>query len=73
VPDRAGRRVKPNLDLYSPVVLEGCGIPRGWFTATFATARIVGLCAHALEQATDPKILRPSAHYVGPPPNFMYD
>jgi len=69
----AGRRVKPNLDLYSPVVLEGCGIPRGWFTATFATARIVGLCAHAVEQATEPKILRPAAHYVGPPPNFMSD
>lgn len=69
----AGRGVKPNLDLYSPVVLEGCGIPRGWFTATFATARIVGLCAHAIEQATDPKILRPSAHYIGPPPNFMHN
>ena len=67
----AGRRVEPNLDLYSPVVLEGCGIPRGWFTATFATARIVGLCAHALEQATEPKIIRPSAHYVGPPPDFV--
>ena len=69
----AGRGVKPNLDLYSPVVLEGCGIPRGWFTATFATARIVGLCAHAIEQATDPKILRPSAHYIGPPPNFLHN
>ena len=69
----AGRGVKPNLDLYSPVVLEGCGIPRGWFTAAFATARIVGLCAHAIEQATDPKILRPSAHYIGPPPNFMHN
>lgn len=67
----AGREVKPNLDLYSPVVLEGCGIPRGWFTATFATARIVGLCAHAVEQAREPKIFRPSAHYVGPPPHFM--
>lgn len=67
----AGRRVEPNLDLFSPVVLEGCGIPPGWFAATFSTARIVGLCAHALEQASETKILRPAAHYVGPPPDFV--
>lgn len=65
----AGRRLVPNVDLHSAVVLEGCGIPRGWFTATFAAARIVGWCAHAIEQATDNKILRPGAHYVGPPPD----
>ncbi len=65
----AGRRLVPNLDLYSAAVLEGCGIPRGWFTATFATARLVGWCAHALEQAAEPKIMRPAARYVGPPPD----
>jgi citrate synthase len=66
----AGRRgIEPNLDLHAGVVLEGCGIPRGWFTATFAVARVVGWCAHALEQAELPKIIRPSAQYVGPPPD----
>ncbi len=65
----AGRRLVPNLDLYSAVVLEGCGIPRGWFTATFATARLVGWCAHALEQVGEPRIMRPAARYVGPPPD----
>ena len=65
----AGRTLVPNLDLHAPVVLEGCGIPRGWFTATFAAARIVGWCAHAVEQAGQAKILRPGARYVGPPPD----
>ena len=64
----AGRRLAPNVDLHAAVVLEGCGIPRGWFGATFAAARVVGWCAHATEQATDNKIIRPAAYYVGPPP-----
>lgn len=64
----AGRRLAPNVDLHSAVVLEGCGIPRAWFTATFAAARIVGWCAHALEQAEEQRILRPASRYVGPPP-----
>ena len=66
----AGRRLEPNLDLHAPVVLEGCGLPRGSFTATFAAARVVGWCAHALEQAREPRIVRPAAHYVGPPPDI---
>lgn len=66
----AGRRLVPNVDLHAAVVLEGCGIPRGWFGATFAAARIVGWCAHALEQATESKIIRPAAHYVGPIPEL---
>jgi citrate synthase len=66
----AGRRLRPNLDLYAAVVLEGCGIPRGWFGATFATARVAGWCAHAIEQAKENKIIRPAAYYIGPPPHL---
>ena len=65
----AGRNLVANLDLHAAVVLEGCGIPRRLFTATFAAARIVGWCAHAIEQAGQAKILRPAARYVGPPPD----
>lgn len=65
----AGRRLVPNIDLHAAVVLEGCGVPRGSFTAAFATARIVAWCAHAIEQARDDKVLRPAARYVGPPPD----
>lgn len=65
----AGRRIRPNVDLHAAVVLEGSGVPRGWFAATFAAARIVGWCAHAIEQAADDRIIRPAARYVGPPPD----
>ena len=62
----AGRRLVTNVELYAAVVLEAAGIPREWFTATFACSRIVGWCAHILEQAEDPKIIRPDAFYIGP-------
>ncbi len=65
----AGRRLVPNLDLHAAVVLEGVGIPRGWFTATFAAARVTAWCAHAIEQAATTRIVRPAARYVGPPPD----
>ncbi len=64
----AGRNLVPNLDLHAAVVLEGCGIPRGWFTATFAAARVTAWCAHAIE-ASEGRIVRPAARYVGPPPD----
>jgi citrate synthase len=43
-------------------------VPRSLFTSTFAASRVVGWCAHVLEQATETAIIRPSARYVGPEP-----
>ena len=71
---RTLRELKPdrpllaNVELYAAVVMEACGLPRSMFTPTFATSRIVSWCAHALEQAADGKLIRPSARYVGPEP-----
>ncbi|BDZ47457.1 citrate/2-methylcitrate synthase [Naasia aerilata] len=62
---KPGRRLAANVELYAAVVMEQCGIPRHLFTATFAIARMVGWAAHALEQAEQRKIIRPSARYVG--------
>jgi citrate synthase len=44
-----------------------CGLDRSLFTPTFAASRVIGWCAHALEQAADGRLIRPSSRYVGPP------
>ena len=63
---KPGRRLNANVELYAGVVMSLCGIPREMFTPTFAASRVIGWCAHVLEQAEDPKLIRPSARYVGP-------
>ena len=65
---KPGRELHTNIEWYAAVVMETLGLPRDLFTPTFASARIVGWCAQAMEQAADNRIIRPSAHYVGPPP-----
>ncbi|MEO5723351.1 MAG: citrate/2-methylcitrate synthase [Ilumatobacteraceae bacterium] len=65
---KPGRRLHTNVEFYAGVVMELCGIPREMFTPTFACSRVIGWCANVLEQASDNKIIRPSARYVGPPP-----
>jgi len=65
---KPGRELHTNVEFYAGVVMATCGIPREMFTPTFAASRVVGWCANVLEQAVDPKIIRPSARYVGPPP-----
>ena len=65
---KPGRELHTNVEFYAGVVMELCGLPREMFTPTFAVARVIGWSANVLEQAADPRIIRPSARYVGPPP-----
>ncbi|GHI02197.1 citrate (Si)-synthase [Streptomyces cellostaticus] len=65
---KPGRELHTNVEFYAGVVMELCGLPREMFTPTFAAARVVGWSANILEQAADPKIIRPVARYVGPQP-----
>ena len=65
---KPGRGLRTNVEYYAGVVMEQCGVPRQMFTPTFASSRTIGWCANILEQAADNKIIRPSAHYVGPTP-----
>ena len=64
---KPGRALHANVEFYAAVVMELCGLPREMLTPTFAVARTIGWTAHVLEQARDPKIIRPSARYVGEP------
>ena len=65
---KPGRNLYANVEFYAGVVMDHCGLPRDLFTPTFASSRVIGWCANILEQASDNRIIRPSARYVGPPP-----
>ena len=65
---KPGRRLYTNVEFYAGIVMDRCGLPREMFTPTFASSRVIGWCAHILEQAADNRLIRPSAQYVGPPP-----
>lgn len=65
---KPGRELHTNVEFYAGVVMELCGLPREMFTPTFACARVVGWGANILEQARDPKIIRPAARYAGVEP-----
>jgi citrate synthase len=62
------RSLRANLEFYKGVVYLALGLPKEFFTATFATARIFGWSAHIVEQRRDNRIVRPAAHYIGPAP-----
>ncbi|WP_404389059.1 citrate/2-methylcitrate synthase [Humibacillus xanthopallidus] len=65
---KPGRELHANVEFYAGVVMSLAGLHPGMFTPTFCVARVVGWGANVLEQARDPKIIRPAARYVGPPP-----
>lgn len=60
------RQLYANVDLYSASVYYTLGIPTSYFTPVFAMSRVVGWCAHLLEQYANNKLIRPAENYVGP-------
>ena len=57
-----------NVEFYSAGVLQAIGLPKEYFTPTFAVARVTGWSAHVLEQAAHNRIIRPQSEYIGPEP-----
>ncbi len=61
------KKLYPNVDFYSGIVLRALGIPTSMFTAVFAMGRTVGWISQWTEMISDPeyKIGRPRQSYQG--------
>ncbi len=60
------RKLYPNVDYYSAIVLDAAGIETDMMTPIFAMSRVAGWSAHIIEQWADNRLIRPRARYVGP-------
>ena len=63
------KKLYPNVDFYSGIILEAMGFPTAMFTPIFALSRTVGWIAQWKEMIGDPtqKIGRPRQLYTGAP------
>ncbi len=63
------RKLYPNVDFYSGIILKAMGFPTSMFTALFAVSRTVGWVSQWQEMMEDPqqRIGRPRQVYTGAP------
>jgi citrate synthase len=61
---------RPTLDFGLALLGAVLELPAGAALALFAIGRTIGWIAHALEQYTDARLIRPRARYEGPPPQL---
>ncbi|HFD12155.1 MAG TPA: citrate (Si)-synthase [Crenotrichaceae bacterium] len=64
------KKLYPNVDFYSGIILKAMGFPTNMFTVLFAIGRTVGWVAHWKEMISEPtiKIGRPRQLYIGHEP-----
>jgi citrate synthase len=65
---KPGRSLDVNVELYTALLLEALDFPPDAFTGVFAMGRAGGWIAHAREQVTGGRLIRPQSRYVGPRP-----
>ena len=63
----AEKKLFPNVDFYSGIILEAMGFPTSMFTPIFAVSRTIGWVSQWKEQISDPKLRigRPRQLYTG--------
>jgi citrate synthase len=64
--EKPERALETNVEFYTAVLLDALGFPADSFTSIFACARVLGWIAHAREQETSGRLIRPRSHYIGP-------
>ncbi|MBS1301658.1 citrate synthase [Loktanella sp. SALINAS62] len=71
----AEKKLFPNVDFYSGIILEAMGFPTSMFTPIFAVSRTIGWVSQWQEQLSDPqlKIGRPRQLYMGEAPRDYVD
>ncbi len=62
------RKLYPNIDFYSGLILTALNIPKSMFTIIFVVGRTVGWITQwmELQQDSEMKIARPRQRYIGP-------
>src|SRR6187402_1805258 len=63
---KSEKKLFPNVDFYSASMYYTLGIPIDLYTPIFAVSRMSGWTAHALEQYSNNRLIRPRADYTGP-------
>ncbi|QPC90439.1 citrate synthase/methylcitrate synthase [Mesorhizobium sp. INR15] len=65
------RSIQTNVEFYTALLLEAAGFPTDAFSNVFAAGRAAGWVAHAREQQTTGRLIRPQSRYVGPMPDLV--
>ncbi len=63
---RPDRVLETNVEFWAAIILDFAEVTPHMFTSMFTCARTAGWSAHILEQKKTGRLIRPSAHYVGP-------
>ncbi|HEX7472111.1 MAG TPA: citrate/2-methylcitrate synthase [Candidatus Limnocylindrales bacterium] len=63
---KPGRVLKTNVEYYAAAVMQGLGLEPALYPSVFALARHAGWTAHAIEQVSAAKLIRPDMRYTGP-------
>lgn len=60
------RKLYPNVDYYSAILLYTIDLDVDMFPPLFAMSRVAGWTAHIMEQFANNRLIRPDVNYVGP-------